>query len=164
MSSSTGEKLIASNPIAKSDYFLEELVEAGMVLLGTEIKSIRNQSPNLKESFVEVSSKKRGPDSHPQLEAWIVNLHIGPYSHGNIWNHEARRRRKLLLHSHQIRRLFGALTQEGKTVIPTRMYFSKGRVKIEIALAKGKKKGDKRADDQKRTQQREMDQAMKRHR
>jgi SsrA-binding protein len=91
-----------------------------------------------------------------------VNLHIGPYSHGNIWNHEPRRRRKLLLHAHQIRKLFGALTKDAKTIVPTKMYFLKGRVKVEIAVAKGKKKGDKREDSKKRTQNREIDQAMKR--
>ena len=158
------EKLIASNPTAHTNYFLEELVEAGIVLLGTEIKSIRNQSPNLKEAFVEVSSKKRSADSVPRLEAWLINLHVGPYSHGNIWNHEAKRRRKLLLHAHQVKRMFGALTQEGKTIVPTRLYFVKGRVKVEIAIAKGKKKGDKRADSKKRDQNREIDQALKRNR
>lgn len=153
-----GEKLIASNPSVRGDYFLEEVVEAGMVLQGTEIKSIRAASPNLKESFVEVT--QRGG----KLEAWIVNLHIAPYSHGNIWNHEPRRRRKLLLHAHQIKKMFGSMTQDGKTIVPTRMYYVKGRVKIEIAIAKGKKKGDKRADVKKKTQNREIDQAMKRSR
>ena len=95
------------------------------------------------------------------LEAWIVNLHIGPYSHGNIWNHEPKRRRKLLLHKHQIQKMFGSLTQDGKTIIPTRMYFDGGRVKIEIAIAKGKKKGDKRDDVKKKDHDREMEQAMK---
>ncbi len=159
-----GEKLIASNPSARADFFLDEFVEAGIVLQGTEIKSLRNQSPNLKDSFVEVTHKKRGEKNAPTLEAWLVNLHIGPYSHGNIWNHEPRRRRKLLLHSHQIRKLFGATTQDGKTIVPTRMYFLKGRVKVEIALAKGKKKGDKREDQKKRSQNREIEQAMKRSR
>ncbi len=158
------EKLISTNPSAHANYFLEDVVEAGIVLLGTEIKSIRGTSPNLKEAFVEVTSKRRTPEGQPHLEAWLINLHIGPYSHGNIWNHEAKRRRKLLLHSHQIRRIFGALTQEGKTVVPTRMYYLNGRVKVEIALAKGKKKGDKRADSKKKDQKREIDQAMKRGR
>ncbi len=152
------QKLIATNPTAKLNYFLEEVVEAGLVLQGTEIKSIRAQSPNLKDAFVEVSSRSN------RLEAWIVNMHIGPYSHGNIWNHEPRRKRKLLLHSKQIQRIFGALTQEGKTVVPTRMYFLKGRVKVEIAVAKGKKKGDKREDVKRKDQTREMAQAMKKMR
>jgi len=168
MSDTGGQKLIASNPSARSNYFLEEVVEAGIVLQGTEIKSIRATAPNLKDSFVEVSAKRRTDtkDSKalPRLEAWLVNMHIGPYSHGNIWNHEPRRRRKLLLHTSQIKKMFGALTQEGKTIVPTRMYFSKGRVKIELAMAKGKKKGDKRADSKKRDQNREIDKAMKRSR
>ncbi|MBS1959589.1 MAG: SsrA-binding protein SmpB [Bdellovibrionales bacterium] len=157
MAETTGQKLISSNSSARGDYFLEEFVEAGIVLQGTEIKSIRNSAPNLKESFVEVTKNRSG-----RLEAWLVNLHIGPYSHGNIWNHEPRRRRKLLLHAHQIRRMFGYLTQDGKTIVATRMYFVKGRAKVEVAVAKGKKKGDKRADDKKRSQNREIDQAMKR--
>jgi SsrA-binding protein len=163
-SKGSGEKLIASNPSARGDYFLDEFVEAGIVLQGTEIKSLRTQSPNLKEAFVEITHKKRGEQNAPTLEAWLVNFHIAPYSHGNIWNHEPRRRRKLLLHVHQIRKLFGATTQEGKTIIPTRLYFVKGRVKVEIALAKGKKKGDKREDQKKRSQNREIEQAMKRSR
>jgi SsrA-binding protein len=152
-----GQKIIATNSSARGDYFFEEVVEAGIVLQGTEIKSIRNSAPNLKESYVEVTKSRSA-----RLEAWIVNLHIGPYSHGNIWNHEPRRRRKLLLHAHQIRKLFGALTKDAKTIVPTKMYFLKGRVKVEIAVAKGKKKGDKREDSKKRTQNREIDQAMKR--
>jgi SsrA-binding protein len=164
MSETKGEKLIASNPNARGDYFLEEFVEAGIVLTGTEVKSIRASAPNLRDAFVEVTSKKKGGGKTGSLEAWLVNVHIGPYSHGNIWNHEARRRRKLLLHAHQLRQLYGALTQDGKTIVPTRMYFSKGRVKIEIALGKGKKKGDKRADLKEKSQKREIDQAMKRGR
>jgi|LauGreDrversion4_2_1035121.scaffolds.fasta_scaffold338527_2 SsrA-binding protein len=161
MSESSGEKIIATNPNARSDFFLEEFVEAGIVLAGTEVKSIRSQSPNLKDSHVEISSKKRGERVAPKLEAWLLNFHIAPYSHGNIWNHEAKRPRKLLLHAHQIKKMFGALTQEGKTLIPTRIYFKNGRVKVEVAIAKGKKKGDKREDVKKRSQNREMQQAMK---
>jgi len=162
MSEGGGEKLIASNPNARSDYFLEELVEAGIALQGTEVKSLRIQSPNLKDSYVEISNKKRAEKKAPSLEAWILNFHIAPYSHGNIWNHEAKRPRKLLLHRRQLKKMFGALTQEGKTLVPTRVYFSKGRVKVEVAIAKGKKKGDKREDVKKRSQDREMRQAMKR--
>ena len=161
MNKTGGEKVIATNPNARSDYFLEEVVEAGIALMGTEVKSIRSQSPNLKDSHVEISSKKRAEGYAPRLEAWLLNFHIAPYSHGNIWNHEAKRPRKLLLHSHQIRKMFGALTQEGKTLIPTRIYFKNGRVKVEVAIAKGKKKGDKREDVKKRSQDREMQQAMK---
>jgi SsrA-binding protein len=161
MADDSGKKLIASNPNARSDYFLDELVEAGLVLQGTEIKSIRAQAPSLKDAFVEVTAKSRGKGVQ-KLEAWLINLHIGPYSHGNIWNHEPKRRRKLLLHSRQIKQMFGSQTQDGKTIVPTRMYFSGGRVKIEVAIAKGKKKGDKRADVKKRSQDREISQALKR--
>jgi len=153
-----GEKLIASNPSAFSNFFIEECVEAGLILTGTEIKSLRAASPNLKESFVEVL-KDRGSDA---LGAWLVNAHIAPYKHGNIWNHEPLRRRKLLLHFHQIEKLFGAITQKGMTVVPTRMYFKKGRAKLEIGIAKGKKKHDKRQAMKEKTADREMKRAMKR--
>jgi SsrA-binding protein len=163
MTVDTSQKLIATNPNARADYFLEEVVEAGLVLQGTEIKSIRAESPNLRDSFIDVTNKKRGEKNAATLEAWIVNMHIGPYSHGNIWNHEPRRRRKLLLHAHQIKKMYGALTTEGKTIIPTRLYFKNGRVKVEIAMAKGKKKGDKRLDVKKRSQDKEISQAIKKN-
>ena len=156
-SSKGGEKLIATNPLAHANYFISEVVEAGLVLTGTEIKSIRNQSPNLRDAFVEIRAT-----SNKKLEAWLINAHIGPYSHGNIWNHEALRRRKLLLHRRQIDRMHGALIQEGMTVIPTRMYFKGGKAKIELGLGRGKKKYDKREDLKKRSAEREMDQALKR--
>jgi SsrA-binding protein len=152
----TGEKLIATNPNARSNYFIDAVVEAGMVLTGTEIKSLRSQSPNLRDAFVEVRSKEKG------MEAWLINAHIAPYSHGNIWNHEPLRHRKLLLHKHQIEQMHGAITQKGISVIPMRMYFKKGMAKIELGLGKGKKKGDKREDVKKKTSDREIAQAMKR--
>src|SRR5690242_20103499 len=124
----SGEKLIASNAIARANYFIEEVVEAGLVLTGTEVKSLRSQSPNLRDSFVEVTRRASG------FEAWLVNTHIGPYSHGNIWNHEALRRRKLLLHRHQIEKIRGAIIQKGMTVIPLRLYFKKGIAKVELGL------------------------------
>lgn len=155
---SDSERLIASNPIAHSNYFIQEMVEAGLVLTGTEVKSLRTQAPNLRDAFVEVRAGKGG------VEAWLVNVHIGPYSHGNIWNHEAVRRRKLLLHKHQIEKIHGAITTGGISVIPTRMYFKKGRAKIELGLGKGKKKHDKRDTLKEKDAQREMDQARKRDR
>lgn len=157
-----GEKLIASHPTARSDYFIQEVVEAGIQLTGTEVKSIRDQSPSLKDAFVDIQPSKSGDSG--SLEAWLLQAHIAPYSHGNINNHEPLRRRKLLLHRHQINRLFGSITQDGLTIIPLRMYFKKGRVKMELALAKGKKKHDKREDIKKRSAEREMDQARKRSR
>lgn len=150
-----GEKLIASNPHVRSDYFIDETVEAGMVLTGTEIKSLRATAPNLRDAYVEVSGRDGS------MEAWLVNVHIGPYSHGNIWNHEAARRRKLLLHRHQINKLYGAIKMDGRTVVPTRIYLKGGKAKIELALARGKKKHDKRHDLKTRTARDEMDQAMK---
>src|SRR5580704_732862 len=144
----TGEKLIATNPLAYANFFIDEVVEAGMVLTGTEVKSLRNQSPNLRDAYVEVLR------TGGSLEAWLANAHIAPYTHGNIWNHEPLRRRKLLLHSHQIEKIFGAITQKGLVVIPTRMYFSKGRVKIELGLGRGKKKFDKREDLKKKSAER----------
>ena len=150
------EKLIATNPIARQNFFIEEVMEAGIALTGTEIKSIRAQSPNLRDSFVEIRAQGK------RLEAWLLNAHIAPYSHGNIWNHEPLRKRKLLLHSHQIERLFGDTTRKGYTLVPTRMYFKKGRAKVEIGLAKGKTKGDKRQDLKRKTDEREMEKALRR--
>ncbi|MBL7717144.1 MAG: SsrA-binding protein SmpB [Bdellovibrionales bacterium] len=152
-----GEKLIATNPNARSDYFIQEIVEAGMVLTGTEIKSLRSQSPNLRDAYVEISGRKGAG----RLEAWLSNAHIAPYSHGNIWNHDPLRKRKLLLQRHQIEKLFGAITQDGITVIPMRMYFKKGMAKVELGLGKGKKKYDKRQDIKKKSQDREIAQSMK---
>src|SRR4051794_32000887 len=97
-----GEKLIAGNPAARSDYFIDEVIEAGIALTGTEVKSLRSQTPAIKEAYVEIRPHGKG------LEAWLTNCNIAPYSHGNINNHEPKRRRKLLLHRHQIERMFGA--------------------------------------------------------
>jgi SsrA-binding protein len=154
----SGEKLIASNPSARSNYFIEEVVEAGLVLTGTEVKSLRGQAPNLKDAFVEIESKR------DRFEGWLVNAHIGPYSHGNIWNHEALRRRKVLLHAHQLEKLYGAMVQKGMSIVPLRMYFKKGRAKIELGVGKGKKKYDKRDTLKQKSADREVAQAMKRSR
>ena len=132
------EKLIATNPVAKRDYLIEEIVEAGLVLTGTEVKSIRNQAPNLRDSFVEIQS------SGKRFEAYLVNTHIDPYSHGNIYNHLSLRRRKLLLHFKQLEKMYGSVIQKGMSVIPTKMYFKKGLVKVELGLARGRKNYDKR--------------------
>jgi len=152
-----GEKLIASNPNARTNFFIDEVVEAGLVLKGTEIKSLRATAPNLRDSFVDVVGTPG-----KKLEAFLMNTHIGPYSHGNIWNHEATRKRKLLLHRHQIERMYGAQIRDGMSIIPLRMYFKKGMAKIEIGLGKGKKKGDRRNDVKKKSADREIEKAMKR--
>ena len=149
------EKLIASNPIARSNYFIEEVLEAGISLQGTEVKSLRNQTPNIRDAFVDVRSKG------DKIEAFLLNAHIGPYSHGNIWNHEERRARKLLLHRHQLEQMFVSVTQKGMSIIPLRMYFSKGRAKVELGFGKGKKKFDKRETLKKKSADREMDIARK---
>jgi SsrA-binding protein len=156
---SEAEKLIASNPLARSNFFIEETVESGIVLTGTEIKSLRQSSPNLRDGFVEV----RGTPGK-KLEAWLLNTHIAPYKHGNIWNHEPLRKRKLLMHRHQIERLYGAIIRDGMAVIPIKMYFKKSLAKIELGIAKGKRKSDKREDHKKKSAQREIDQAMKKNR
>jgi len=153
------EKLIATNSLARSNFFIEETVESGLVLTGTEIKSLRQSSPNLRDGFVEV----RGTPGK-KLEAWLMNTHIAPYNHGNIWNHEPLRKRKLLMHRHQIERLYGAIIRDGMTVIPLKMYFKKSLAKIELGIAKGKRKSDKRQDHKKKSAQREIDQAMKKRR
>lgn len=152
----TGEKLIASNPVARSNYLISEVVEAGIALTGTEIKSLRSQAPNLRDSFVDIRSYRAG------FEAWLSNVHIAPYSHGNIWNHDPLRRRKLLLHRHQLEKMHGALIQKGMSIVPLKMYFKKGRAKIELGLGKGKKKYDKRETLKQKTAEREMEVARKR--
>ncbi len=151
-----GEKLIATNSAARAHYTIQEVVEAGLVLAGTEVKSLRNQTPNLKDSFVDVQS------SGKSFEAWLVNAHIAPYSHGNIWNHDPLRKRKILLHHYQLEKVYGAIVQKGISVIPIRLYFKKGLVKVELGLGKGKKLYDRRDDIKRKTAQREMDVAMKR--
>jgi len=146
-----GEKLIASNPNAHANYFIEEVVEAGIVLQGTEAKSLRGTAPNLRDAFVEI---RRHSGS---LEAWLLNCHIGPYSHGNIWNHIALRPRKLLLHAREIEHMYSAITQQGLQVIPIKLYFKSGRAKVELGFGKGKKKYDKRETLKKKDAQRDME-------
>jgi len=152
------EKLIATNSTARADYFIQETLEAGIMLTGTEVKSLRTQSSSLKDAYIDIFPT-HGTNV---LEAWLLQMHIAPYSHGNIYNHEPLRKRKLLISRKEIDRLFGAITQEGLTLIPLRMYFKKGRAKVEIGLAKGKKRHDKRQDLKERSAKREMDVALKR--
>ena len=149
------EKLIASNTAARHHYTIEEVVEAGLVLTGTEVKSLRTHAPQLRESFVEV----RPHGAH--FEAWLVNTHIAPYAFGNIWNHEPLRRRKLLLHVHQLKKLYGAILQKGMTVVPLRLYFKNGLVKAELGLGKGKKQHDKRQDLKRKADDREIARALR---
>ena len=141
----SGERDAAHNRAASHNYFLLERFEAGVALRGTEVKSIREGKANLKDSYGLV---KDG-------EAFLLNMHIGPYSHGNIANHDETRTRKLLLHKDEVRRLIAKTQIKGHTLIPTRLYFKKGRVKCELALAKGKQDWDKRETERRREADRE---------
>ena len=145
------EKLICNNKKAFHEYFIEEKFEAGMVLQGTEVKSLRNGKANLNDAFAQV---KNG-------EAFLNNLHISPYDFGNRENHDPDRMRKLLLHKTEITRLFGKIREQGYTLVPLRLYFKDGKVKDELGLAKGKKLYDKREDMKKKDMKRDVAQAMK---
>jgi SsrA-binding protein len=149
-----GERDAAVNRIASHNYFLLEKFEAGVVLTGTEVKSIRGGLANLKDSYGLV---KDGA-------VWLLNAHIGPYEHGNISNHAPLRTRKLLMHREEIRKLIGKTQQKGLTLIPTRLYFKNGRVKVELALAKGKQLWDKRETERRRTADKEAREAVARGR
>jgi len=146
------EKLIASNRKAFHDYFVLQKFEAGIALTGTEVKSLREGRVNLKDSYVDIN---RG-------EAYLTGAHISPYSHGNRENHDPERKRKLLLHRREIDRLQGQVVEKGLTVVPLRLYFKHGRVKIEIAVVRGKKLYDKRETEKRREMDREAEAAMKR--
>ncbi|MBQ4504121.1 MAG: SsrA-binding protein SmpB [Firmicutes bacterium] len=145
-------KLLANNKKARHDYFIEEVYEAGLVLTGTEIKSLRQGRVNLKESYAKI---EKG-------EVFIYNMHISPYEQGNRYNVDPLRERKLLLHKQEIRKLIGYTTQKGLTLVPLQIYINeKGLVKMEIAVARGKKLYDKREDIAKRDAGRRMDRMMK---
>jgi SsrA-binding protein len=139
-------KVVATNRKASFEYFLLERFEAGLALHGSEIKSIRAGQVSIAEAYVEVDSSN----------AWLVEAHIAPYEQANRFNHDPKRRRRLLLHRKEILDLWNAVRQKGVTIIPTRIYIKEGRAKIEIALAKGKKLHDKRALIAKRDEEREI--------
>jgi len=143
--------IIARNKKAKHDFNIEETYEAGIILKGTEIKSIRARKVNLKDSFAMVESG----------EVYLYNMHISPYKEGNRYNHKPERVRKLLLHKKQIRKLIGYTRQKGYTLVPLSIYIRDNLAKIEIALAKGKNIHDKRRDIAKKTAQREVERAFK---
>lgn len=146
-------KLIATNKRARYDYFLEEKFEAGIVLQGTEVKSIRNNQISLAESYVDIMND----------EVYLREAHISQYRQANRFNHEEVRDRKLLLNKREINKLAGAVSQKGYTIVPTKVYLSKGLVKVEIALAKGKAEYDKRETVKKRDADREISASMKRY-
>lgn len=144
-------KLVANNKKAYHDYFIEEKYEAGLVLHGTEVKSLRMGKCSIKEAFIRVE----------QGEVFIYGMHISPYEKGNIFNKDPLRVKKLLLHRAQIRRLIGDSAEKGYTIVPLQVYFRDGRAKIEIGLAKGKKLYDKRQDIAKKDQRREAEKELK---
>ena len=151
MSKNKDTRLIAQNKKAYFDYFIEETIQAGISLLGTEVKSMRAGRCNLKESFVVFEGG----------EAFISGMHVSPYEFGNIFNRDPLRRRRLLLHKAQINKLRGAVTKDGYTVVPLKVYLAGSLVKIDIALAKGKKLFDKRDDLAKKAQRRDAEKDFK---
>jgi SsrA-binding protein len=146
-----GHKIIARNKRARHDYQIIDSWEAGIVLTGTEVKSLRDGKANLTDSYGIVNDG----------EVFLLNLHISPYEQGNRFNHEPTRTRKLLMHRKEIRKLIGATERQGLTLVPLEMYFKRGVAKVTLALGKGKKLHDKRADQKKREDQREMARAVR---
>ena len=143
------DRVVATNRRARHEYEILETLEAGLVLRGTEVKSLRDGEVNFKDSYATVRNG----------EAWLRSCHINPYSHGTDANHEPERDRKLLLHKREITRIMGKTAEKGLTVVPLKIYFKGGRIKIEIGLARGKKLHDKRATLRERETKREMEKA-----
>jgi len=150
----TGEKLISDNRRARHDYHLLDRFEAGLVLSGTEVKSLREGKTSLQQAYADVR----------EGEAWLVGVHIPEYLQGNRANHDPDRPRKLLLHRREIDRLYGQVREKGVTVVPTRLYFKDGRVKVELALAKGKDLHDKRRSIADRDAKRQIERELGRRR
>lgn len=146
-----GIKIAAENRKARHDYHILEAFETGLVLTGTEVKSLRAGKANLKDSYAQI---KDG-------EMFLHNMHISPYEQGNIFNHDPLRQRKLLLHKAEITRLFSKTREKGLTLVPLKIYFKRGMAKLELGLASGKKNYDKRQDMAERSAKREVDRAMK---
>ncbi|MBP3596116.1 MAG: SsrA-binding protein SmpB [Clostridia bacterium] len=145
------DKIIAKNPSARHNYTITETLEAGIVLTGTEIKSIRNGKVNIKDTYVNI---KNG-------EVFVLGMHISPYEHGNIFNKDPLRDRKLLLNRREINKLYGMIKTKGISIIPLSMYFSGNKVKLEIGIGKGKKLYDKREDIAKKDAEMKIRRAMK---
>ncbi|WP_028042551.1 SsrA-binding protein SmpB [Candidatus Stoquefichus massiliensis] len=144
-------KIVSQNKKAYHDFFILDTYEAGIELKGTEIKSVRKGSVNLKDSFIRIKND----------EAYIENMHIAPYEQGNRFNHEPLRTRKLLLHKKQIKKLQKEIKEQGLTIVPTKLYFNTAKLKVEIALAKGKKLYDKRQDLKEKDSKRDIERALK---
>ncbi len=146
-------RVIATNRKARRDYTILEKMEAGIVLVGTEVKALREGKANLTDSYATVDDE----------ELWLYNAHISPYSMGNRFNHEPKRTRKLLMHAREIQRLIGKVQEKGLTLVPLRIYFNdNGKVKVELGLGRGKKLYDKRREIAERDAKREMRRAMRR--
>ena len=154
MAADRGKKIIASNRRARHDYTIEDTVEAGLVLTGTEVKSLRAGRATLSDGFGQISDG----------EAWLHGVHIPEYTQGTWTNHDPRRIRKLLLHRKEIDKLASSVSERGLTLIPLSLYFSDGKVKIELGLARGKRTYDKRQDLAKRDAAREVERALRRRR
>lgn len=147
-----GKKIIAQNKKARHDYFIEDIYEAGIELFGTEVKSVRQGSINLKDSYAMVSKSE---------EIFVHGMHISPYEKGNIFNKDPLRVRKLLLHKNEIRKLIGITAQMGYSLIPLSVYLKNSKVKVELAVCKGKKLYDKREDAAKRDAKRDIERALR---
>jgi SsrA-binding protein len=147
-------KILSDNRSAGHNYILSDRVEAGLVLTGTEVKAARDGKIQLKDAFGEVSGN----------EAWLCNAHIGQYSHGNIMNHEPMRKRKLLLHREEIDKMLHKTREKGLTLVPTKLYLKDGRIKVELAVGRGKKLHDKRESEREREAQAEARAGMARRR
>jgi SsrA-binding protein len=151
-SATSGDRLVAQNRKASHDYAILDTVEAGLVLAGTEVKSLRTGKASLQESWATIENG----------EAWVMQLHIPPYEQGNRWNLDPVRKRKLLLHRSEIEKLRKALEQKGHTLVPLKLYFTKGRAKLLLGVGRGKKSHDKREAIAERDAKREMDRARRR--
>ena len=148
-SATSGDRLVAQNRKASHDYAILDTIEAGLVLAGTEVKSLRTGKASLQESWATIENG----------EAWVLQLHIPPYEQGNRWNLDPVRKRKLLMHRSEIDKLRKALEQKGHTLVPLKLYFTKGRAKLLLGVARGKKSHDKREAIAERDAKREMDRA-----
>ena len=151
MAKQKGNRMIANNKKAYHDYFIDEKYEAGLVLHGTEVKSLRLGKCSVKEAFVRIENN----------EVWVYGMHISPYEKGNLFNRDPLRPKKLLMHKDEIRKLTGKISEKGFTIVPLQVYFKDGRAKIEIGLARGKKLYDKRQDIAKKDQRREAEKEFK---
>lgn len=151
MAKSEPMKLVANNKKAYHDYFIEEKFEAGIVLHGTEVKSMRMGKCSIKEAFIRIENG----------EMFVYGMHVSPYEKGNIFNKDPLRVKKLLLHKHEINKLTGQIAEKGYTLVPLQVYFKDGKAKVEIGLAKGKKLYDKRQDIAKKDQRREAEKELK---